>query len=147
MASFHGNIVVLGRIGVLMLGPSGSGKTRLSRLLIERWQARDLYASWVADDRFLIEPTGGQVMAKPPSNLQGQAELRGHGIEDIQFQHRAILDLVVKLVPKKDIERMPLEKDYSPTADFPSLPMILIPDNELNHGADLVEAQIRKIVV
>ena len=71
MASFHGNIVVLGRIGVLMLGPSGSGKTRLSRLLIERWQARDLYASWVADDRFLIEPTGGQVMAKPPSNLQG----------------------------------------------------------------------------
>lgn len=147
MSSLHGNIVVLGRMGVLIVGPSGSGKTQLSRLLIKRWKARGFYACWVADDRFLIQSAGELVMAKPPAVLQGRAELRGYGIEDIEFQNRAILDQVVRLVPEKEIERMPMDRDYKPAPDFPVLPMMLAPCNEPNHAADLVEAQMRKIAV
>lgn len=143
-SSLHGNVVVLGRLGVLILGPSGSGKTRLCRLLVDRWQAQNLHSNWVADDRVVLEQAGQRTLAAPPVALHGQAELRGHGIENIAFQNRAVVDLVAKLVPKQSIDRMPEADKYSPVPDSSTLPMILIPREEPDHAIALIEAHIRK---
>jgi len=107
--ALHGTVVALDGDGVVLRGPSGAGKSDTAlRLLAEGWQV-------VADDRFLLEPRAGDLLATAPAALSGLLEVRGLGIirlEPGQVCAVAPLRLVVELVGDPAmVERMP-ERDF-----------------------------------
>lgn len=82
----------------MLHGPPGSGKSDLVlRLMARGWQL-------VADDQVMIE---GVQLSAPPA-LRGMLEIRGLGIfESLPVAPRARLCLVVDLVPRADVPRLP----------------------------------------
>ncbi|MBK3801178.1 aldolase [Azospirillum brasilense] len=123
MATIHGTCVLVGPwngghgnggnrgetpIGVLLRGPSGSGKSDLALRMI------DAGALLVADDRVELRVEDGRVMATAPAALAGLLEVRGVGIMPMPAAAEAEITLVVDLVPRGAVERLP-EKE---TADL-----------------------------
>lgn len=100
-AQLHASCVSIGSKGILMLGESGSGKSDLALRLI------DGGATLVADDRVDVRMQGNALIASAPEKLQGMIEARGVGILTLQHTPEAPLALAVKLVERKDMERMP----------------------------------------
>jgi serine kinase of HPr protein (carbohydrate metabolism regulator) len=47
----------------------------------------------------LLRRAGGRLIAEAPPELAGLLELRGHGIVRLPFERRAVVRLVVDLVP------------------------------------------------
>ncbi len=99
----HGTCLRLGDHGVLLRGASGSGKSDLAFRLIRSTWAAEL----VADDQVLIEADKGQLFASAPVALAGLIELRGLGLLQMPFVTRTPLHLVVDLMPRDDVPRMP----------------------------------------
>lgn len=99
----HATCLRLGTRGVLLRGPSGSGKSDLAFRLIRGTWAAEL----VADDQVLIEAEGGALFASAPVALAGLIELRGLGLLQMPYVPRVRLHLVVDLVPRDDVPRMP----------------------------------------
>tara|TARA_R110000868_G_scaffold183929_2_gene425297 strand:+ start:105 stop:575 length:471 start_codon:yes stop_codon:yes gene_type:complete len=99
----HATCLRLGAHGVLLRGPSGSGKSDLAFRLIRSTWAAEL----VADDQVLIEAEDGQLFASAPAALAGLIELRGLGLLQTSYVPRTPLHLVVDLVPRDDVPRMP----------------------------------------
>ncbi len=95
-------------VGVLLRGPSGSGKSDLALRMI------DAGALLVADDRVELRVDRGRLMAKAPAALAGLLEVRGVGIVPIPSAAEAEVGLVVDLVPRDAVERLPDEE----TADL-----------------------------
>ncbi|WP_420394315.1 HPr kinase/phosphorylase [Acuticoccus sp.] len=93
----HASAVVLGEAGVLITGPSGAGKSTLSHALVEEWQARGRFARWVADDRVVVAPQGGRLVARPPARIAGLAERTGVGVVPVEHLAAARLTLLVEL--------------------------------------------------
>jgi serine kinase of HPr protein (carbohydrate metabolism regulator) len=99
----HATCVSLAGRGVLLRGPSGSGKSDLAfRLIRGPWAAR-----LVADDQTLIGNLAGELVATAPEALQGLLELRGLGLVKVPFAPHARLSLVINLVARDDVPRMP----------------------------------------
>ena len=74
METIHATAVALDGRAVLLLGPSGSGKSDLAlRLVAAGWRL-------VADDRVVVTPEGGRLIATAPPRLAGLLEVRGVGI-------------------------------------------------------------------
>jgi RNase adaptor protein for sRNA GlmZ degradation len=72
--TIHATAVALDGRAVLLLGPSGSGKSDLAlRLVAAGWRL-------VADDRVVVTPEGGRLIATAPPRLAGLLEVRGVGI-------------------------------------------------------------------
>jgi hypothetical protein len=94
----HASAAALGSEAVLVRGPAGAGKSDLVlRLMARGWQL-------VADDQVMIE---GTQLAAPPA-LRGMLEIRGLGIfEALPVAPCARLCLVVDLVPRADVPRLP----------------------------------------
>lgn len=106
--SVHGSVVAISGHGVLLLGSSGSGKSDLALRLI------DSGAVLVADDRVLLEPQGGSLIASTPEKLQGLLEIRGAGVYELPHEQWIPLKLVVKLVPPgQGVPRYPEEEAYT----------------------------------
>ncbi len=62
----------------------------------------------VADDRVLIEPHHGRLIARAPKNLAGLLEIRGVGILRLPFAAQAQLALVTELLdPSQLADRVP----------------------------------------
>jgi HPr kinase/phosphorylase len=101
MALIHANCVAIAAMGVLIRGPSGSGKSDLALQLI------DGGAELVADDYCETSVKDGRLFVEAPTNIAGKMELRGHGIVSLPFRPSARVELVVDLMPEKDIERLP----------------------------------------
>lgn len=103
--------------GVLLRGPSGSGKSDLALRLIDEG------ARLVADDRVILRKDDGEpgpdaipapaarVVASAPAILSGLLEVRGVGIVALPAVAEAAVDLVVDLVPRDRVERLPPEDD------------------------------------
>ena len=94
----HASAAALGSEAVLLRGPTGAGKSDLVlRLMARGWQL-------VADDQVMIE---GMQLSAPPA-LRGMLEIRGLGIfEALPVAPCARLCLVVDLVPRADVPRLP----------------------------------------
>ncbi|MEC9454529.1 MAG: HPr kinase/phosphatase C-terminal domain-containing protein [Pseudomonadota bacterium] len=101
MERIHGTCVAIDGAGVLLRGPSGGGKSDLALRLI------DGGASLVGDDQLELSRVAGQVMARAPSPLQGQLEIRGIGIVAVETVGQAPLALVVDLIPADQVIRYP----------------------------------------
>jgi HPr kinase/phosphorylase len=102
MENIHATCVKLASgAGVLLIGPSGSGKSDLALQLI------DGGALLVADDRCDLTIEEGTLVAQPPAQLAGLMEHRGVGIVTMPYEKFARISLIVQLVPRTDVVRLP----------------------------------------
>lgn len=99
--SVHATCVASEGLGLLLRGPSGAGKSDLALRLI------DGGAELVADDQVLLERRGDQVVASAPAALLGLIEMRGFGPVLMPCRPEVALGLVVDLVARQAVERVP----------------------------------------
>lgn len=97
----HGSCVALLGKAVLLLGDSGAGKSDLALRLIDRG------AFLVADDQVELSVDEGEVYAAPPDSIAGKLEVRGVGIMALPYKSGVPLALVVRLVGREQVERLP----------------------------------------
>ncbi len=100
-AQIHATCVALDEGAVLLRGPSGAGKSDLALRLI------DGGARLVADDRVDLERRGEALIARAPAPIAGLLEIRGVGIVAMPHVAAARISLVVDLVPRMAVERLP----------------------------------------
>ncbi len=94
----HGNALVLGETGLLILGPSGAGKSTLTLALLARATARGDFARLVGDDRLSVTACNGRVIARPHPAIEGLIEARGLGILRRPFEPACVVTAVVEIV-------------------------------------------------
>jgi len=104
-ANFHATSLVVGDRGVLIAGPSGSGKTTLAQALIAAASSHGRFARLVGDDQLLLEPRAGRLVAMAPPSIRGLVEVPGAVPHPIGALPRAVIDLVVRLVPAAEMQR------------------------------------------
>ncbi len=116
-ASIHASCVEIDGVGVLLRGPSGAGKSDLALRLI------DGGAQLVADDRVALTAVDGGLVASAPESLGGLLEVRGLGIKRYPAADAARIGLVIDLVDRDAVERLP---DDALTAELEgvSLPLL-----------------------
>ena len=107
MHQVHGTCVAIDGEGVLLRGPSGCGKSDLALRLI------DDGARLVADDRTDLRVVGGRLHASAPRELSGLLEVRGMGIARLTNVGEAPLAVVVDLIPREAVERLPEGRDFT----------------------------------
>jgi serine kinase of HPr protein (carbohydrate metabolism regulator) len=100
----HATTVAVGGKAVLLRGPSGSGKSDLALRLI------DAGARLVADDQTELVRAGGMILARPPAAIAGLIEVRGIGIARMEPIMEAPLALLVDLVEREAVERLPPQR-------------------------------------
>jgi len=100
----HGTCLALDGAGVLLRGPSGSGKSDLAYRLIANGGG---HAALVADDQVIVKAAGGKLWANAPPALSGKLELRGLGLISLPALEVAPVVLIVDLVPREDVPRLP----------------------------------------
>lgn len=105
MQYIHGTCVDVSGCGVLLLGRSGSGKSDLALRLI------DGGARLVSDDQVQLRADGETVIAAPPVPLAGLLEVRGIGILRVPAVAASVVRLVVELVAREQVERLPEPAD------------------------------------
>lgn len=111
--TLHGTVVLLPRgmalaggpapadAGVLLRGPSGSGKSDLAFRLMA------MGAFLVADDQVQVTAHGAGLALRAPESLRGLLEVRGVGLMRFAPRHDVPLSLVVDLVPRDEVPRLP----------------------------------------
>ncbi|MDZ5646885.1 HPr kinase/phosphatase C-terminal domain-containing protein [Nitrospirillum sp. BR 11828] len=116
MIRVHATCVSVGGAGVLLRGPSGSGKSDLALRLV------DAGALLVADDQVVLtaDPTRSLVTATAPERLAGLIEVRGLGILPAPTAPSAVIRLVVDLVERDAVPRLP-------TTDANRLAGVMVP--------------------
>lgn len=96
--TLHASAVLVGARALLIRGPAGSGKSRLVLSLIQAAAGGQLvFARLVADDRVHVEVVRGRLIARPPAALAGLLEVRGLGIQQLQYEPMAVISWVVDL--------------------------------------------------
>lgn len=103
----HGTALRLRGRGILLRGPSGSGKSSLALSVLRRAEAAGVDAALVADDQVFLTRDGDRLRAHAPAALVGLIELRGIGILPERHVPETFVELVVDLVPRGEVERMP----------------------------------------
>lgn len=101
MMRVHGTCVALAGCGVLLRGEPGAGKSDLALRLIEDG------ALLVADDQTEIRREGPHLLAQVPESLAGLIEVRGLGVVAVPFTPSSALHLVIDLVARDAVPRMP----------------------------------------
>lgn len=110
--NIHASCIAVDGRGVLLRGPSGSGKSDLALRLIDGYAECRL----VSDDRTDLVVRDGMLYASAPARIAGLLELRGVGIITLPFQSEAAIALLIDLVPRGAVPRLPIE-DGSNQAD------------------------------
>jgi len=106
--TIHASAVLVGARAILIRGPAGSGKSRLALNLIQAAASgRLVFARLVADDRVHVEAAHDRLIARPPAVLAGLLEVRGLGIQRLQYEPMALVSWVVDL----DVAAPPLLPD------------------------------------
>lgn len=100
---------MLGDRCVLVGGPSGSGKTALALALVEKFRAAGRFARLVSDDQVFLSAHNGRLLCHAPAAIAGLAEVRGVGPVPVEHEAAAAVDLIVRLVPATDVERLPAQ--------------------------------------
>ena len=115
MPLVHGTCIEIKGCAVLIRGPSGSGKSDLAYRLIEKG------ARLIADDQTILEPIKNVAIASCPASISGLIEVRGIGIIQVPLSPKAPLGLVIDLVARTDVPRLPAPETWIPFGDIPSL--------------------------
>lgn len=105
--NFHASAVVLRDRGVVITGASGAGKTQLALALISHARASGVFARLVADDQLFLSAAHGRLICTAPEAIAGLVEVRGLGPVPVVHEHRAVADLLVRLVGAGEAERFP----------------------------------------
>ena len=101
--TWHATCVAFQDRAVLIKGAAGQGKSSLALRLMA------LGCTLVADDRVILAPAGGGVVAQAPDTLRGLIEARGVGILQAQYVGEARVTLVVDL-DQVEKERLPTRR-------------------------------------
>ena len=86
---------------MLLRGPSGAGKSDLALRLIEGG------ARLVADDQVEVRHIAQALKVTSPASLSGLLEVRGIGIVTMPCCSEAVLRLVIDLVAREEVVRLP----------------------------------------
>lgn len=106
-ARVHASCVSVGGQGVLLMGEPGAGKSDLALRLIDRG------ARLVADDQVDLTLKSGTIVASSPTSITGLIEVRGVGIFEMPPAKNIPVLLVVQLVKREWIERLPYPEPYA----------------------------------
>ena len=93
----------------MIRGAPGAGKSDLALRCLAQ-PPSDLIACQallIADDQVLAEPRDGKLRLSCPSPIKGLLEVRGLGIVAVPTQEIADLELLVDLVARDEVERLP----------------------------------------
>ena len=94
----HANALLVNGHGILVRGASKQGKSTLTLALIDAARVRGWPMQLIGDDRILLYPEAGGVMAEGHPAIAGKLELRGFGIVDLPFAKCGRVELVIDLV-------------------------------------------------
>ena len=89
--TLHATSVAIGGHAVLLQGVSGTGKSDLALRLIDRG------AVLISDDQTLLVRQGTLLVARAPSTIRGQMEVRGLGIISLPQIDDVPVALIVRL--------------------------------------------------
>ena len=89
-------------VAVLLRGVSGSGKSDLALRLMAGHGA-----SLIADDRVALTTQSQQVICHAPAAIAGLLEVRGLGLLRVAPAPPTALALVIDLVARGEVERLP----------------------------------------
>jgi HPr kinase/phosphorylase len=141
----HATCVSVGGFGVLLLGPPGSGKSDLALRLIDTPGAGTgtevISAQLVADDQVKLTRVENHLEAQAPKALAGLLEIRGVGIVRVAHLTSVRVDLVMRLRPAREIERLPELADARHAVLGVSIPMV-----EIDPAAASAPARVRAAV-
>lgn len=99
----HATAVFIDGRGVLLRGESGRGKSDLAlRLLRSVADAR-----LIADDQVWLTARDGRLFARAPDVIAGLLEVRGLGLLPVAHMTEGPLDLIIDLVARGDVPRLP----------------------------------------
>jgi serine kinase of HPr protein (carbohydrate metabolism regulator) len=105
VSNIHGTALVALDHGILIMGASGAGKTTLALDLLARVLAAGRHAALLADDQVLLSRHGDRLVAAAPAAIAGLVETRGRPPQPVRSVDRAVIDLVVRLVPEAEAPR------------------------------------------
>ena len=94
----------------LIRGASGAGKSDLALRCLAATPSNGLLnadVALVADDQVHVACRAPKLEARCPAALRGKLEVRGIGIIEVRSIDAADLALVVDLVPRTDVPRLP----------------------------------------
>jgi len=144
---YHGVLVDVRGVGVLLLGPSGVGKSECALELVQRGHRL------VADDVVELERTGrGEIVGRAPESIRHYMEIRGLGILSISdlfgpdsVSDAARVDLICRLDPGGDTqeyERVGLERPTE-SLEGVAISCIILPSRLVGSMATVVEVAAR----
>lgn len=132
--TIHGTCVFWLGCGILITGPSGGGKSQLALSLMgESLDAAEL----VADDRVVVTVNDKTAIGSAPATLSGKIERFGMGIESYAVRASVAIELVVELVPRDKIERMPDAKNLFWQFGIVRVPKLVLPTQPINPIASI----------
>ncbi|WP_299476324.1 HPr kinase/phosphatase C-terminal domain-containing protein [uncultured Roseibium sp.] len=143
--SLHGNCVIVGTRGILILGVSGSGKSELTDTLIEAAKAKGNLGALVADDRLFLSANQNRLMARVPEQIEGLMEVRGTGIVHQTTVPAAKVDLIVDLQPLATIERLPEKALAARVLKDIEVPALVCPANNPGVSLRLIRWGLRSL--
>lgn len=103
--NIHASCIAIADNGVLLRGPSGCGKSDLALRMIDEG------ALLVSDDYVAVSAVGRDLQAMPPPTIEGLIEVRGLGLLTVPFIPTVNLRLVVDLVDRSEVPRLPDPND------------------------------------
>ncbi len=103
-APLHASCVAFGDRGALITGPSGAGKSALALQLLSRG------GRLVADDRVIVTPDQGRLLARSPAPIAGLLEARKFAILNAPTQDNAQIVCLVDLAQSETDRLPPLRK-------------------------------------
>ena len=102
--TLHGTAIAWNGEAVLLSGAPGAGKSDLAWRILEN----DPAARLVGDDRLEWQVEGGALWLSAPETLAGLIEIRGLGILTLPYAPKARLRLLIELVSRAEVPRLPL---------------------------------------
>lgn len=151
MKTFHGVLMDIHRLGVLILGKSGIGKSESALDLIPKG------AKFIADDIVEIRRISNtKLIGTGPENIKYLMEIRGIGIVNIKdlFGTTSVMDnreieMVIELEQwnqNNEYERLGIETISYDILDLP-LPYVIIPVSPGRNIATIIEVAVRNQIL